>query len=107
MVRSSLSRTGRRRAEPDPPVDMCATCSYPVDMPVMIQIRHVPDGLHRRLKARAAREGTSLSDYLLREIERIADLPTPEEMKARLAGRSRVDLHPSAADMVRAERDSR
>jgi antitoxin FitA len=76
-------------------------------MPVMIQIRHVPDRLHRRLKARAARQGTSLSDYLLREIERIADLPTPEEMKARLAARSRVDLHPSAADMVRAERDSR
>jgi antitoxin FitA len=76
-------------------------------MPVMIQIRHVPDRLHRRLKARAAREGTSLSDYLLREIELIADLPTPEEMKARLAGRSRSDLHPSAADMVRAERDSR
>lgn len=76
-------------------------------MPVMIQIRHVPDRLHRTLKARAAREGRSLSDYLLREIERIAELPTPEEMKARLAGRSRVDLHPSPAEIVRAERDSR
>ena len=76
-------------------------------MPVMIQIRHVPDRLHRKLKARAAREGTSLSEYLLREIEYLADLPTPEEMKARLAGRSRVDVHPSPAEMVSAERDSR
>jgi antitoxin FitA len=85
---------------------MCCTCSYAVSMPVMIQIRHVPEGLHRKLKARAAGEGTSLSEYLLREIERLADLPTSEEMKARLAARSRVNLHSDPAAMVRAERDS-
>lgn len=76
-------------------------------MSTMIQIRHVPDALHRKLKARAAREGKSLSDYLLLEIGRMAELPTLEEMKARLARRSRVDLHPSPAEMVRAERESR
>ena len=51
----------------------------------MIQIRHVPDALHRKLKDRAAQQGKSLSDYLLLEIERIAELPTLEEMKARLS----------------------
>jgi plasmid stability protein len=76
-------------------------------MPTMIQIRHVPDALHRKLKARAAREGKSLSEYLLLEIERLAELPTMEEMKERLARRSRIDLHPSPMEMVRAERDSR
>jgi plasmid stability protein len=76
-------------------------------MPVMIQIRHVPDPLHRKLKARAEQEGKSLSEYLLGEIERIAELPTLEEMKGRLARRSRVDLGASPAAMVRAERDSR
>ena len=86
---------------------MCSTCNYAKRMPVMIQIRHVPDALHRKLKRRAAREGKSLSDYLLREVERVAELPAPEEMKARLARRSSVDLHPSPAGMVRAERDSR
>ena len=86
---------------------MCPTCSYHGPVPVMIQIRHVPDPLHRKLKARADREGKSLSEYLLGEIERIAELPTLEDMKARLARRSRVDLGASSAELVRAERDSR
>jgi antitoxin FitA len=86
---------------------MCPTCNYANRMPTMIQIRHVPDALHRKLKARAAREGKSLSEYLLLEIERLAELPTMEEMRERLARRSRVDLHPSPTEMVRAERDSR
>ncbi len=76
-------------------------------MPTMIQIRHVPDSLHRKLKARAAQEGKSLSDYLLQEIERIAELPTVEELKERLARTSPVDVHPSPAEVIRAERDSR
>ena len=53
-------------------------------MTKMIQIRNVPDDLHRKLKARAAEQGVSLSDYLLAEAERVAELPTPEEIKARL-----------------------
>ncbi|MGH8722196.1 MAG: hypothetical protein ACREU4_09440, partial [Burkholderiales bacterium] len=50
----------------------------------MIQLRHVPDELHRKLKARAALEGLSLSDFLLREVKRVAARPTPAELQARL-----------------------
>ena len=45
-------------------------------MSKMIQIRNVPDALHRRLKARAAEAGMSLSDYLLAELRRSAERPT-------------------------------
>jgi plasmid stability protein len=54
-------------------------------MATMIQLRHVPDDLHRKLKARAAEAGMSLSDYLLREIRDVAERPTIEELRARLA----------------------
>jgi plasmid stability protein len=75
-------------------------------MAKMIQIRNVPDALHRRLKARAALAGRSLSDYLLTEIERIATLPTRDEMLDRIHRRSRVTLGVSAADVIRHQRDS-
>ena len=75
-------------------------------MAKMIQVRNVPDALHRKLKARAATEGRSLSDYLLRELERIASLPTREEMLARLHGRSRVKLSVPAAEVIREEREA-
>lgn len=74
-------------------------------MPKMIQIRNVPDALHRRLKARAALDGKSLSDYLLAEIRAIAERPTVEEMRARLAGRAPVIPSVEPALAVRAERD--
>ena len=45
-------------------------------MPKVIQLRHVPDDLHRKLKARAVLEGLSLSDYLLQEVRRVAERPT-------------------------------
>jgi plasmid stability protein len=73
----------------------------------MIQIRNVPDALHRRLKARAAMAGMSLSDYLLNEIRQVAERPTLEEMRARLAARSRETPAESPAQIIRAERDSR
>ena len=76
-------------------------------MSKMIQIRHVPDELHRKLKARAAMEGKSLSDYLRREVELIAGRPTVSEMKERLARLSPVNPSVSAAEAIRAERDSR
>ena len=53
-------------------------------MAVMVQIRNVPDELHRKLKSRAALAGMSISDYLLREIERSLDRPTKEELLQRL-----------------------
>jgi plasmid stability protein len=73
----------------------------------MIQIRHVPDALHRRLRARAALAGMSLSDYLRLELEAAAERLTPGELRERLASLepARVREKPSAA--VRAERDSR
>jgi plasmid stability protein len=71
----------------------------------MIQIRNVPDALHRRLKARAALAGKSLSDYLLDEIRVVAELPTLEELRARLEGRAGTSPSEPPARAVRAERD--
>ena len=76
-------------------------------MSTMIQIRHVPDPLHRKLKARAALEGKSLSDYLLREIKRVAARPTTDEIMERLARLSPVHPRVSPAQIIRKERDSR
>lgn len=69
-----------------------------------VQIRNVPDRLHRKLKARAASAGMSLSDFLLAEIERAAEVPTTEEWLARLEELSVEDPAESSADAVRAER---
>jgi plasmid stability protein len=74
-------------------------------MSVMIQIRNVPDALHRRLKSRAALAGMSLSDYLLAEIRAVADRPTLEELRARLERRTPVTPSVAPADVLRAERD--
>lgn len=72
----------------------------------MVQIRNVPDGLHRKLKVRAANAGQTLSDYLMAELERLAARPTRHEMLARVHGRSRVALKTPAAIVIRDERDS-
>jgi len=76
-------------------------------MSSMIQIRNVPETLHRRLKARAALAGMSLSDYLLDEIRRVAERPTIDELRARLELRPPVTPAEPPARAVRAERDSR
>ena len=76
-------------------------------MSKMIQMRNVPDELHRILKARAALEGRSLSDYLVAEISVLAERPSPSELRRRLAGRTRVRLSCASADLVREERDAR
>lgn len=76
-------------------------------MSKMIQLRNVPDGLHRTLKARAALAGMSLSDYLLAEIRLVANRPTLAELEERLSGRDPVRLPRPAAEAVRAERDAR
>jgi antitoxin FitA len=86
---------------------MFSTCNYAVAMPKMIQLRHVPDDLHRTLKARAALEGLSLSDYLLKEVTRIAERPTVDELRRRLAGRAPVLGRVAPARAVRAERNRR
>jgi antitoxin FitA len=76
-------------------------------MSKMIQLRNVPDGLHRRLKARAAMEGMSLSDYLLAEIREISDRPTLMELRERLHQREPVSVSLDTARLVREERDAR
>jgi plasmid stability protein len=76
-------------------------------MSVMIQIRNVPDSLHRRLKAQAATNGLSLSDYLLKEIRDVAYRPSIDELRQRLRELSPVIPDESPADVIRAERDSR
>jgi plasmid stability protein len=74
-------------------------------MSVMIQIRNVPDALHRQLKSRAALAGMSLSEYLLSEIREVAERPTIEELRERLARRPPVTPSVAPAQAVRAERD--
>jgi antitoxin FitA len=86
---------------------MCSTCNYFLSMSRMIQVRNVPDTLHRTLKARAALAGMSLSDYLLAEMRKIAERPTMEELRKRLEQMEPVELPIPAAQMVREERDSR
>jgi antitoxin FitA len=76
-------------------------------MPKMIQLRNVPDALHRSLKARAAMAGMSLSDYLLAEIKEIAERPTLAELRDRLHTRKAVTLSRDTAPLVRDEREAR
>jgi antitoxin FitA len=76
-------------------------------MSKMIQIRNVPDRLHAMLKARAAMAGTSLSEYILRILATSAKEPTIEEIIERLERLEPVDPRPTAAEIIREERDSR
>jgi len=76
-------------------------------MAVMIQIRNVPEVLHRRLKVRAARMGMSLSDYLLRELQEIGSRPTMAEFCERLERRKPYPIDLDTARLVREERESR
>ena len=73
----------------------------------MVQIRNVPHEFHRRLKARAALEGMSMSDYILREVEKALERPTRAEVLERLRIRPIRRLKRNAAAVIRAERDAR
>jgi plasmid stability protein len=76
-------------------------------MSTMVQIRNVPAEIHRRLKVRAASEGISMSDYVLREIRKSLDRPTRQEVLERLQAQPVRKLRRSAADLIRSERESR
>jgi plasmid stability protein len=76
-------------------------------MSKMIQVRNVPDQLHRKLKSRAAEQGISLSDYILAELRRLAERVSPQELAARARTIVREDFDPSPAEILRAERDRR
>lgn len=74
----------------------------------LIQIRNVPDDVHRTLKARAAEDGRTLSDYVLRELEVIAQRPTMAQTRERLEAHEPVHLEPGeAARVLREAREHR
>jgi plasmid stability protein len=73
----------------------------------MVQLRNMPEKLHRIVKSRAALKGMSLSDYLIAEIKKGAERPTNEELMERLATRTPVKTRLSPAQMIREERDRR
>ena len=73
----------------------------------MIQLRHVPDAVHRKLKARAATKGMSLSDYLVLEVTELAKLPTMDGWLDEIATREPVRLREPAAVTIRKIRESR
>jgi hypothetical protein len=76
-------------------------------MPKMIQIRHVPDALHRRLRSRAAMAGMTLSDYLRQELEQVADQLTYGELRSQLGSLPSSAVRERPVDAVRKERDRR
>lgn len=76
-------------------------------MSTMIQVRNVPEALHRRLKARAAMEGISMSQFVIREIERALERPSRKEVLQAIRRQSEVALDPAPAEVVREERDAR
>lgn len=86
---------------------MCCACDNVDHMSKMIQIRNVPDDVHREAKVRAARAGMTLSAYLLREIERALEAPDIEELMARLGALEPIYPTETSVEMIRAERDSR
>jgi len=75
-------------------------------MSVMIQIRNVPDSVHRTLKARSALAGKSLSDFILEELVAMAALPSAAEIKQRLGEAEPFTMRQSSAALVRKDRDA-
>jgi antitoxin FitA len=75
-------------------------------MAKMIQIRNVPEPVHRTLKTRAAQAGMTLSDYLLAEVEQVAERPTIDELTERIQRRSRVGVKGSSATVIRKHRNA-
>ena len=67
--------------------------------PVMLQIRNLPDALHRQLKIRAAEEGVSMSDWVTARIEEALDRPSRDQVLARLRSLEPVDVDP--AEIIR------
>lgn len=88
-------------------VDMLCTCKHTRNMSKMIQVRNVPDQLHRTLKARAAQQGVSLSDFILSELRRVAERVSPQELAERARTIVRDDFTPSPAELLRMERERR
>ena len=73
----------------------------------MIQIRNVPGEIHRKVKARAALEGISMSEFALRELRKAIARPSREDLLRRIGEEPAVELDPQPAEVIRAERDAR
>ena len=86
---------------------MRCTCKHTIHMSKMVQIRNMPDSVHRVLKSRAAMAGMSLSDYLLRELTRVAKRPTMEDLVARMQKREPVAVDLFSAQLIRDDREAR
>ncbi|MBK8257962.1 MAG: hypothetical protein IPK82_35520 [Polyangiaceae bacterium] len=85
---------------------MRGTCEHVSHMPAMVQIRNVPDDVHEALKVRAAKLKLSMSDYVLAELRRALETPTPAEFLEKLAkGPKSAPLNPSAAAIIRENRE--
>jgi len=85
---------------------MRVRCYHRPTMSKLLQVREVPDDVHRTLKVRAAQAGTSLSEYVRAELELIASRPTPEELRNRLETRASVEVSEPAAELIRRRRDA-
>ena len=90
-----------------PSVDMAERWLHHYHMSTMIQIRNVPDEVHRAAKARAALEGMTLSDYALAALRQAVNRPTLAEIAARVRLLEPVTDSPAMSELVRAERDGR
>ncbi len=88
------------------PRSMRLACANVHRMAKMIQIRNVPENVHRTLKVRAAQASMTLSDYLLAEVQQLAELPTIDELTQRIRRRSAVQLRGSSATLIRRHRDA-
>jgi len=75
-------------------------------MSKMVQVRNVPDEVHRVLKSKAALSGKSLSDWVLEELQRLASLPSEEELLARLRSAEPFAMQQSSAKLLRKDRDA-
>jgi antitoxin FitA len=84
---------------------MHGVCYHTERMGVLVQVRDVPEDVHRTLKARAALQGVSLSEYLRGVLARTASRPTPQELSARIAARGRVELREPSEVVVRSLRE--
>ena len=75
-------------------------------MSAMIQIRNVPEHIHRTLKARSALLGKSLSDLILEELQAMVSVPSAQELQLELKNAAPFAMRASAAELIRQERDS-
>lgn len=85
----------------------CAKACFHASCMTMIQIRNVPAATHRKLKARAALEGVSMSQFVLRQIEKSLETSSRQELLARIRELPEPQLDETPADVLRRAREER